>query len=66
MNERLIKLLQLSQSPNDCEALAAIRKANAILAKENMDWRQFFNQSSIAPIVISTGAFNMQFTCRYP
>lgn len=41
MREKLIKLLQLTQSPNDFEALAAIRKANEILRRGNIDWEKF-------------------------
>jgi cell division septation protein DedD len=36
--ERLIKLLKLSASPNDSEALAAVRKANDVLARSFGDW----------------------------
>lgn len=39
--DKIVKLLQLTQSPNDFEALAAIRKANEILRRENMDWEKF-------------------------
>lgn len=42
MNPRLIKLLMLSQSPNDNEALAAIRKANELLKEENKSWETAF------------------------
>lgn len=38
---RLIKLLMLTQSDQDFEALAALRKANAMLAAQNMNWEEF-------------------------
>ncbi len=38
--ERLIKLMMMAQSPNDGEALIALRKANAILASSNRNWEE--------------------------
>lgn len=59
---KLIKLLQLSQSPNDYEALAAIRRANTLLQKENLDWQAFFSKMlpDRQPSVI------ISFTCSTP
>lgn len=37
----LIKLLMMTTSPNDGEALTAIRKANAMLASANVNWEEF-------------------------
>jgi hypothetical protein len=36
-----IKLMMLSTSDQDGEALVAIRKANAILAEDNLNWEEF-------------------------
>lgn len=61
MRDRLIKLLQLSQSSNDFEALAAIRKANAVLRANNMDWNQYFSRAlpqGQRIIITSTGPFS--------
>lgn len=38
MLNKLIKLLQLTTSDNDAEALSAIRAANRLLKKERLDW----------------------------
>jgi len=38
--EKLVKVLMLTQSPADGEALSAIRIANALLQKHNMTWDQ--------------------------
>lgn len=45
MTDRIVKLLNLSTSSNDCEALAAIRMANNILKKENQSWNDIFRLS---------------------
>jgi hypothetical protein len=37
----LVKLLMMTTSPNDGEALTAIRKANAMLAGANVNWEEF-------------------------
>lgn len=42
---RLIKLLNLTTSPEDGEALSAVRFANALLAKEGKTWEQVLNSS---------------------
>lgn len=38
---RFIKVMQLTQSPNDNEVLSAVRRANTILAKHKFDWERF-------------------------
>jgi len=40
--EKLIKILNLTTSDSDGEALNAIRMANAILAKKDLTWEQVF------------------------
>jgi len=62
MNEKLIKLLQLTLIADDPEALVAIRKANRLLKSKNMDWRGFF-ASLEAPASFSgtTGGSNVIF-----
>lgn len=39
--DKLVKFLNLTQSDNDHEALAAIRKANEILKKNGITWDDF-------------------------
>ena len=41
MKEKILKLLQQTTTIYDNEALNAIRKANAILKKENLHWDEF-------------------------
>lgn len=41
MNPLLIKLMMMTTSSSDGEALTAIRKANAILAEANVNWAEF-------------------------
>ncbi len=43
--QRLIKLLNLSSSKNEGEALSAIRKANLILDESKSDWEDIFKGS---------------------
>jgi hypothetical protein len=42
VNARILKILSLTQSTNDAEALLAIRKANRLLKKDGMSWKDFF------------------------
>jgi len=37
-HELLLKLLKMTNSPNDAEALVAVRKANHLLASAGWDW----------------------------
>jgi len=39
--ERFVKLMMMTASDNDGEALVALRKANAILAEANVNWEEF-------------------------
>jgi hypothetical protein len=39
--EKFIKLMMLTTSDQDGEALTALRKANAMLAAENKNWEEF-------------------------
>jgi len=41
--ELLIKLLKMSTSPNDGEALIAVRKANELLKSAGWDWEKLVN-----------------------
>lgn len=41
MNPMLVKLMMLTTSPHDGEALTAIRKANALLAAADVNWAEF-------------------------
>lgn len=47
MNPLLTKLMMLTTSDNDNEALSAMRKANAILAEDNVNWEEFLNALDI-------------------
>lgn len=38
--DQLIKLMMLTTSDNDPEALSALRKANALIASSNMNWEE--------------------------
>src|ERR1035441_10306125 len=42
--ERLIKVLAMTTSPNDSEALSAMRKANEIIRAENLTWAEVLAQ----------------------
>lgn len=42
-NLKILKLLELTSSPNDSEALSAIRKANGYLKNNNIRWEQYIN-----------------------
>ena len=39
--EKFIKVMMLTTSPSEGEALNAIRKANSLLAEANLDWDDF-------------------------
>lgn len=41
---QLRKLMQLTLSDNDTEALAALRKANALLREHSYDWNSAFDR----------------------
>lgn len=38
MNDKILKLLRLADSPNDYEAISAYRHARALMQKDNIDW----------------------------
>ena len=40
---KFVKLMMLTTSANDHEALSALRKANAILADQSVSWEQLIN-----------------------
>ncbi len=42
--DRLKKLMQMTQSGNDNEALVALRKANSILSRHKLNWEQFIER----------------------
>lgn len=46
---KLIKLLMLTQSDQDGEALSAIRKANDLLKKSNKNWEEFLSPQKEEP-----------------
>ena len=50
--EKIFKLLDLSASNHDGEALNAIRKANEIRIKNGLQWRNIFNQASESSSII--------------
>ena len=47
--DRLAKLLSLSQSDNDAEAISAIRKANSMLKKEGLTWQNVLGSVPSSP-----------------
>ena len=44
LDSRILKCLMLTTSPHDAEALAAIRKANHLLADAKLCWMECFGQ----------------------
>lgn len=44
--DRILKLLELTRSEHDGEALSALRKANEIREKEGLQWAEMFQQSA--------------------
>lgn len=46
---KFVKLMMVATSANDHEALAALRKANAMLAAENLNWEEFLFARSGVP-----------------
>ena len=44
---KLVKVLGYTTSPNDNEALSALRLANGIMAEANLTWEQFMTQKTI-------------------
>lgn len=54
-HDRLAKLLALTASPNDNEALAAMRKANEIMKGEDLTWAELLASDNLrAPHVTVT------------
>ncbi len=49
--DKLIKLMNLTTSTYDGEALNAIRKANLLLAESNISWTEFIKEKNITIIV---------------
>jgi len=45
--KKLKKLMQLTQSDNDNEALAALRKANAIIKSTSADWERILSRTIV-------------------
>jgi hypothetical protein len=41
---QLVKVMALTTSPSDAEALAAVRRANAVLAAANLTWPDVLNR----------------------
>lgn len=52
----LVKLLSLTMSDNDFEALTAIRKANELLKRYNLSWKDMYQpQPQITYTYSTTG-----------
>lgn len=49
--ERLVKLMQLTLSDNDNEALRALRKATKILDRNHLNWDQVLNLIDVKKII---------------
>lgn len=56
--EKLKKLLALTSSTNDNEALLAIRKANVILSESGLSWSEVFEQKTIKELTVLKGNYN--------
>ncbi len=52
---KFIKLMMMTQSSNDGEALTALRKANGMLAGENMNWSEFISGIKTKPAPVPKG-----------
>ena len=46
VNALFVRLMMMTTSPNDNEALVAMRKANAVLASANVNWAEFLSALS--------------------
>lgn len=46
---RFAKLMMLTTSDKDGEALVAMRKANAMLARDNLNWEEFLQSKAPLP-----------------
>lgn len=57
-NEKLKKLLPLTASTNDHEALSAIRKANDILKDSGISWPQVFGEETERELAVLKGNLN--------
>lgn len=67
--QRLIKLMNMTTSSNDGEALAAIRKANALLKVNGMNWSEFISgikQQPLRPAPRPMGRGTMDTAPEYP
>jgi hypothetical protein len=53
---QFIKLMMMTTSSHDQEALTAIRKANAILASANVNWEEFLNATEAAAAKTNTNS----------
>jgi len=49
--EKLVKLMQLTLSDNDNEALRALRKATKILNRNHLNWDQVLNLIDVKKII---------------
>jgi hypothetical protein len=66
--ERLIKLMMMTTSSNDGEALAAVRKANSLLAANQSNWHDFIKAVPAPrprPKPMGRGMFEEQFKPNY-
>src|ERR1035437_6882805 len=52
---KFIRLMMMTQLSSDSEALTALRKANAALAAENMDWSEFISGIKARPVSVPKG-----------
>ena len=66
---KLAKVMQLTQSSSDGEALAAIRMANAMLAKVNLNWAELIKNDFEVPednlIALRAGEYDRTFPPVY-
>jgi hypothetical protein len=59
---QFVKLMMMTTSSHDQEALTAIRKANAILASANVNWEEFLNATEAAKSGDGFSSYGSQFS----
>jgi hypothetical protein len=48
--DRFVKLMMLTQSDHDGEALVALRKANGLLVRDNQNWQEFIDGKTVTTV----------------
>jgi hypothetical protein len=58
---KLIKFLNLSNSPNESEAISAIRKAHTLLKENDLNWKELIEESTTKELKEDNAILNMNF-----